>query len=181
MSDKFAELDRRIERAIVRIPDRLSTPKGERIRADWANTFARLLGGEVMPVRHFSFLPFHVHLLNDPVLVRKRTGYLLLDHPQTADLFDWAFEMDRPRKRAQIVDVARCWSLYENRHPRLIVVPDKGESLPVAELITRLTNQGWHGPYEAPPTWSVAGPQSGPFRSLVRVEHSVADEWFERI
>lgn len=183
MSDEFAELDRRIERAIVRIPDRLSTPEGELIRADWAREFARALGGEVMPVRHFAFLPIHPNLLTDPVLVRKRTGHLLLDHPQTADLFDWAFEMDRPRKCAQIVDVARWWSLYENRHPRLIVVPDKGESLPVAELITRLTNQSWHGPYEAPPTWGFAqgSSPSSPFRSLVRVEHSVADEWFERI
>ena len=180
--DKFADLDRRIEAAIRRIPDRLSTPEGELVRLDWACTFALNLGGELAPVRHFAFLPFHLHLLTDPVLMRLRTGYLLLDHPQTVDLFDWAFEMDSPCQRAQIVDVAHWWSLYDNRYPRLIVVPDRGESLLVAELLTRLTNQGWHGPYESPPTWEFAPGSSSrdPLRSLVRVERPVDPAWFEQ-
>jgi hypothetical protein len=179
VSEELAELDHRTERAIVRIRDRLSTPERERIRADWANTFARLLGGEVMPVRMLACLRLPAHMLTDPVVVRVFTGYVLLDHPEAFGAFEWAFQQFSPR--IAIYDCARWWSLYENRHPRLIVVPDKGESLPVAELITRLTNQGWHGPYEAPPTWSVAGPQSGPFRSLVRVEHPVDPAWFERL
>jgi hypothetical protein len=181
VSEELAELDRRIEAAIRRVPDRLSRPKGERIRADWAREFARLLGGAVMPVRMFGLLPFHLHLLTDPLLLRLRTGYLVMDHPENAGEFEWAFELDTLRTPIQVLPCPRWWSLHENRHPRLIVVPDKGESLPVAELITWLTNQSWHGPYEAPPTWSVAGPQSGPFRSLFRVEHPVDPAWFERI
>jgi hypothetical protein len=181
VSEDLAELDRRIEAVIRRVPDRLSGPKGEHIRADWAREFARLLGGEVMPVRMFGLLPIHLHLLTDPLLLRLRTGYLVMDHPESAGEFDWAFELDTLRSRVQVLHCPRWWSFYENRHPRLIVVPDKGAPLPVAELITRLTDRGWHGPLEAPPTWEAVGSQSDLLRSLMRVEHPVDPAWFGRI
>jgi hypothetical protein len=181
VSEELAELDRRIEAAIRRVPDRLSRPKGEHIRADWAREFVRLLGGEVMPARMFALLPIHLHLLTDPLLLRLRTGYLVMDHPEGADEFDWAFELDTLRSFIQVLSCPRWWSLYENRHPRLIVVPDKGAALPVAELITRLADRGWHGPFEAPPTWEAVGPQSDLLRSLVRVERPVDPAWIERI
>jgi hypothetical protein len=182
VSEELAELDRRIEAAIRRVPDRLSHPKGEHIRAGWACEFARLLGAEVMPVRMFGLLPFHLHLLTDPLLLRLRTGYLVMDHPENAGEFDWAFELDTLRSRAQVLHCPCWWSLHENRHPRLIVVPDKGAALlPVAELITRLADRGWHGPFGAAPTWEAADSQSPPLCSLMRVEHPVDPAWFGRI
>ena len=180
MSDEFAELDRRIERAIVRIRDRLSTPEGDLIRADWASTFARILGGTIAPVRMLASLPLPAHMLTDPVVVRVFTGYVVMDHPQTAELFDWAFQQFSPR--IAIYDCARWWSLYEKRHPRLIACPDRGKVVQLPDLIDRV-GYTWHGPFEAPPTWEFAqgSSPSSPFRSLVRVEQSVADEWFERL
>ena len=180
MSDEFAELDRRIERAIVRIPDRLSTTNGERIRADWADAFARVLGGAVVPVRMFAFLPFPTALLTDPLPIQVCGGLLVLDHPKNDHEFDSAFQLGVHRGRVQAHPCPRWWSLYDKRHPRLIVCPDPGEAVQLSDLLNRVGNT-WHGPFEAPPTWSVVGSQSGPFRSLVRVEHPVADEWFERL
>jgi hypothetical protein len=180
VSEEFAELDHRTERAIVRIRDRLSTPEGERIRADWAREFARLLGGEVMPVRMLACLRLPAHMLTDPVVVRVFTGYVVLDHPEAFGAFEWAFQQFSTR--IAIYDCARWWSLYEKRHPRLIACPDRGKVVQLPDLIDRV-GYTWHGPFEAPPTWEFAqgSSPSSPFRSLVRVEHSVADEWFERI
>jgi hypothetical protein len=178
MSDihpELQELDRRIESTIPRVPDRLSTDAGRAIRAGWAREFARLLGAEVMPVRHFALLPFHLHLLTDPVLMRLPTGYLVLDHPLTAEQFSWAFNIGR------VHDCPRWWTLYGNRHPRLIIVPDPGGALSLTDKLNRLSREGWHGPFEAPPTWAVVVPHSGPMRSLVRVEHPVDPAWFAQI
>ncbi len=155
---ELQELDRRIESAIRRIPDRLSIR--EDVRAGWADTFAQVLGGTREPMR---LLPIAPHLLTDPVLMRVRRAFVVLDHPTTAGEFKWAF-------RAAFYDCPRWWSLYENRHPRLIVAPDKGETLWVSDLLSRV-GYGWHGPFEAPPTWEGSN----------RVENPVADEWFARI
>jgi hypothetical protein len=171
------ELDRRIESAIHRgPPDRLSTPKGEAVRVDWADTFARTLGGAVMPVRMLACLPFGPHLLTDPVVIRVRSGFVVLDHPENAGEFEWAF---KHRSKVLVHDCPTWRSLYENRHPRLIVCPDAGETLAVADLFNRL--DGWHGPFEAPPTWETVGLPTAPMRSLVRVEHPVDPAWFQQI
>jgi hypothetical protein len=172
-------LDRRIERAIVRIPDRLSTPQGEAVRVDWANTFARTLGGAVMPVRMLTCLPLGPHLLTDPVVIRVRFGFVVLDHPENAGEFDWAFNLHPSGGCTQVLDLPRWWSLHENRHPRLIAFPDARETLAAADLLNRL--DGWHGPFEAPPAWGAVGPQTEPMRSLVRVKHPVDPAWFSRI
>ena len=175
MTHELQELDRRIERAIARIPDRLSNNAGERVRRDWAREFARCLGAAVMPVRHFALLPFHLHLLTDPVLMRLPTGYLVLDHPLTAEQFSWAFNI------GWVHDCPTWWTLYGDRHPRLIVVSDRGKSLSVTDKLNRLSREGWHGPFEAPPSWSVVGPPTGVLRSLVLVEHPVDPAWFAQI
>jgi hypothetical protein len=172
------ELNRRIERAIVRIPDRLSTPEGEVVRADWASTFARVLGGTIAPVRMLGVLPVHPNLWTDPVVIRVFTGYVVLDHPEAVGAFEWAFEQFSPR--VAICDCARWWSLYENRRPRLVACPDKGEVVQLSDLMARV-GYTWHGPFEARPTLEFAAGSRGPMRSVVQVEHPVADEWFDRI
>jgi hypothetical protein len=175
------ELDRRIERAIFRIPDRLSTPIGEAVRVDWAHEFARAMGGAVMPVRMLACLPFGPHLLTDPVVIRVRSGFVVLDHPERPQELEWVFDMDRSRTRVHIRMVPKWWSLFENRHPRLIAVPDAADPLPVTNRLNRLANVGWHGPFEAPPTWETVGLPTAPMRSLVRVEHPVDPAWFQQI
>jgi len=159
---ELLEFDRRIETAIRRVPDRLSIR--EDVRTEWADTFARVLGGTRETMR---LLPIAPHLLTDPVLIRLRRAFVVLDHPQRAEEFKWAL-------RVAVYDCPRWWSLYENRHPRLIVVPDKGETLRVSDLTARV-GYGWHGPFEAPPTLAAVG------SSLFRVKNPVADEWFARI
>ncbi len=174
------ELNRRIERAIVRIPDRLSTPEGEVVRADWASTFARVLGGTIAPVRMLGVLPVHPNLWTDPVVIRVCTGFAVLDHPPNSGLLDWAFQQCSPR--VQVHDCPTWWSLYERRFPRIIACPDAGKTLGVSELITRV-GYSWHGPFEAPPTWGYAlgSPPGDPFRSVVRVLNPVNPAWFDRL
>ena len=172
MTDEIEELDRRIQRAIDRVPDRLSTPAGEALRREWVGIFGRCINATLEPARMFSSLRIHLHLLTDPWLFRCQSAWLVLDHPQAAEEFAWAF-----KRRVYVHACPRWWSLHENRHPRLIVVADKGKTAPLADMCMALTGDGFHGPFEAPPTWASAVPLSGVFQSLVRVRHPVVDEW----
>ena len=165
---ELLEFDRRTESAILRIPDRLSIR--EDVRAEWADTFARVLGATLEPVRMFNVLPLRLNLLTDPLLLRVRRAFVVLDHPQRAEEFEWAVR----QPRVAVYDCPRWWSLYENRHPRLIVVPDTGETLWVSDLLSRV-GYSWHGPFEAPPTLAAVG--SG----LFPVKNPVDPEWFARI
>ena len=167
MSDTFSKLDRRIESAIRRVPDRLTDHPD--IRADWARAFAQCLGAAQQPVRMFGCLPFHLHLMTDPHLFRLYTGFVVLDHPETVGEFEECIY----RGRVQVHDIAKWHSLYENRHPRLISIPDKGKIQTVADMINRLRD--FHGPFEAPPKWQAVG------SSVFRVEYPVDPAWFESL
>jgi hypothetical protein len=107
--------------------------------------------------------------MTDPHLFRLYTGFLVLDHPQTAREFeDYIYS-----KRVRVHDIAKWHALYENRHPRLIWIPDKGNILTVADMINRLRD--CHGPFEARPRWETVG------SSVVRAEYPVDPAWFERL
>jgi hypothetical protein len=159
--------NQRIESAIRRIPDRLSSlPEGESIRADYARIFGLCIGGMERPTGMYSLLPMHLSLLTDPHLFITRGGFVVLDHPESPSEFAWAFELSSQWRNIHVHDTATCWSLYENRFPRVIVCPHKGESAHLSVMLNRLTNQGFHGPFLRRPTLVPSGLSTGPFQSL---------------
>jgi hypothetical protein len=148
MHPDLIEMKRRIEAAIVRIPDGLSTDAGELVRHEWAEALAKTMGGTLD--HGWLSLPFQLCALTDPVLVRLRNGWVVLDHPVTASALEWVFSLDTLRAPVYACDGSSWWSLYEHRHPRLLVVPDKGRRLSVSCVANRLHD--WHGPFEARPS-----------------------------
>lgn len=166
MKSELQEFNQRIESAIRRIPDRLSSqPEGESIRADYARIFGLCIGGTERHTGMYSLLPIHLSLLTDPHLFIVPGGFLVLDHPTRSCEFDWSFDLgDRLGVRAN--SAPAWWSLYENRHPRLIVFSHKGESVHLSVMLNRLTNQGFHGPYLLRPTLEPNGLSTGPFQSI---------------
>ena len=166
MHAELSELQRRVEASIVRIPDRLSTPAGEAVRADWAGVFAQTIGGTID--QQYISLPFHLLALTDPVLVRLRSGWVVLDHPSTAGAFEWVLTLDSVRSYVETVPT--WWSLYEHRHPRLIVVPDRRSKLSLSRVINRLAD--FHGPFEGPASW-LRDRRGG----LHRATHPVDSAW----
>jgi hypothetical protein len=139
------------------------------IRAEFARIFGMAIGGtEETHSALWAVLPLHLALLTDPHLYRVRCGFIILDHPVRAEEFAWAL-------KAQVHDGPTWWSLYADRHPRLIAIPDKGREVPLANVCGSLTCAGFHGPWEKPPTWEyTAGTAHGFFRSIRRVEHTLA-------
>lgn len=139
------------------------------IRAEYARKFGMTIGGaEKTNSALWAVLPLHLVLLTDPHLYRVRCGFIVLDHPVRANEFAWAI-------KAQGHDGPAWWSLYADRHPRLISIPDKGREVPLGDICGSLTCAGFHGPWKKPPTWEyTVGTVSGPFQSIRRVEHPLA-------
>ena len=143
MTNEYTLSLARIQDSIKRIPDRLSTPKGEDVRSEFASIFGRvLLGHEDKSGGLYLALPFQVSLLTDPVLYIVAGGLLVLDHPTRSGESEFAFS-----KSAHIIDLHRKCSLYENRFPRIITCARKHEELQASCMVNRLMACDFHGPF----------------------------------
>jgi len=166
MNPELQAFNQRIEASIRRIPDCLSRhPEGASVRAEFARIFGLCIGGAEEPTGMYSLLPMHLSLLTDPHLFIVPGGFVVLDHPTRPGEFDWSFDLDG-RRGVQVHDAPAWWSLYENRHPRFIVCPHKGETVHLSAMLNRLTHEGFHGPFLQRPTLELSGPSTGPFQSL---------------
>lgn len=164
---ELREFNQRIESCIRRTPDGLSRhPEGASIRAEFARIFGRCIGGTERGTGMYALLPMHLSLLTDPHFFIVPGGFFVLDHPTRSCEFNWSFDLDDRRGRIQVHDAPTWWSLYENRHPRVIVSPHKGESVHLSAMLNRLTNEGFHGPFGQRPRLEVSRPGTGPVRSL---------------
>jgi hypothetical protein len=148
MNQEFTLTLARINDSILRIPDRLSSPKGEAIRAEYSRIFGMgVLGYEHKEGGLYLTLPFQISLLTDPVLYIVAGGLLVLDHPTRSGAGEFAFG-----ERAHVIDLPRHWSLYESRFPRAIACVRKGEirkgeKYRLDLLINRLTEGSFRGPF----------------------------------
>lgn len=167
MNCELQEFNRLIEASIRRIPDSLSShAEGVSIRAEFARIFGLCVGGTEIHTGMYALLPMHLSMLTDPHLFIVRGGFLVLDHPTRACEFNWALDLEDRRGRIQVHDAPTWWSLYELRHPRVIISPHRGESVNLSAVLNRLTNEGFHGPFLQRPTLELSGSSSGPFQSL---------------
>jgi hypothetical protein len=166
MNLELQAFNQRIEASIRRIPDCLSRlPDGASIRAEFARIFGMCIGGMERPTGMYSLLPMHLSLLTDPHLFIVPGGFIVLDHPTRSGEFDWSFDLDG-RRGVQVHDAPAWWSLYENRHPRIIACRHMGDEFLLSAMTNRLTREDFHGPFEMRPTLVVVGPSTGPFRSV---------------
>jgi len=141
MNNEFALTLARIQAAITRVPDRLSNPKGEAIRAEYARIFGSCIAGhEPREGGLYLALPFQTSLLTDPVLYTAAARLLVLDHPTRSGQSEFAID-------AHVIDLPRQWSLYENRYPRLISCPSNGEGVAASWMINRLMSLDFKGPF----------------------------------
>lgn len=158
------EFNRRIEASINRIPDSLSShAEGVSIRAEFARIFGLCIGGTESHTGMYALVPMHLSLLTDPHLFVVPGGFLVLDHPTRACEHQWWLV---ERNGLQVHSCPAWWSLYELRHPRVIVSPHKGESVHLSSMLNRLTNQDFHGPFGQRPRLEVSRLGTGPVRSL---------------
>jgi hypothetical protein len=67
-------------------------------------------------------------------------GFVLLDHPTKAEQYEFAIS-------AHILNLNRDLSLYENRYPRLIVIPQKHETIAASWMANRLMSYDFKGPF----------------------------------
>ena len=143
MTNEYTLTLARIKDSIKRIPDRLSTPKGEDARSEFAQIFGRvIIGHEDKDGGLYLTLPFQVSLLTDPVLYIVAGGLLVLDHPTLSGASEFAFG-----ERAHIIDLNQRWSLYENRFPRIITCASKREEIRAGWMVNRLMSCDFHGPF----------------------------------
>lgn len=148
MTNEFSLSIDRVNASITRVPDRLSNPKGEALRAEYARIFGiGLLGGVAKEGVEYITLPFQVSLLTDPVLYVVAGGLLVLDHPTRPGASELAFG-----KFVHVHDLPRHYSLYENRYPRTITCVrkgevQKGEKYNLGLLINRLAEGKFRGPF----------------------------------
>lgn len=135
----------RVTGSILRIPDRLSTPQGATARAEYARIFGDCIAGQWQAEGWlYLSLPFQVALLTDPVLYIVAGGLLVLDHPTQSGQSQFALE---PDSRTHTFDINRKWSLYENRHPRMITCARRGEEIRVGWMINQLATCNFRGPF----------------------------------
>jgi hypothetical protein len=143
MTNEYTHTLARINDSIKRIPDRLSTPKGEDVRSEFAEIFGRvIIGHENKDGGLYLTLPFQVSLLTDPVLYIVAGGLLVLDHPTRSGASEFAFG-----ETAHIIDLNRKCSLYENRFPRMISCPRKREEIQASWMMNELKYNGFYGPF----------------------------------
>jgi len=143
MHNEFTLTLARIQASITRVPDRLSSPKGEHVRSEYARIFGDCIAGhEHKEGGLYLALPFQTSLLTDPVLYIVAGGLLLLDHPTRSGESEFAIE-----ERAHVIDLNRKCSLYENRYPRLISCPRKAESVEASWMRDKLMSLNFKGPF----------------------------------
>lgn len=141
MSNPYIETLTAVTSSIKRVPDQLSTSEGETIRA----TFTRIFADCITAVKAdcdglYLALPFQATLLTDPVMFITGGGFVLLDHPTKAEQYEFAIN-------AHVISLNRDLSLYQNRYPRLILVPQKHEAIAGSRMVNRLTDLNFHGPF----------------------------------
>jgi len=148
MTKEFTLTLARINDSITRVPDRLSNPKGEAMRSEYARIFGiGLLGHEQKEGWQYLTVPFQASLFTDPVLYLIAGGLLVLDHPTRPGASEFAFG-----KNAHVHGLPRHYSLYENRYPRAITCIrkgeiQKGEKYNSGLLIDRLSACDFRGPF----------------------------------
>ena len=143
MNNEFILTLARIQDSIKRIPDRLSNPKGEGVRSEFARIFGQvIIGQEDKEGGLYLALPFQTSLLTDPVLYIVAGGLLVLDHPDRNGASEFAFG-----DRAHVHDLPRHWSLYERRFPRIISCARKREQIQLGGMVNRLSAYDFHGPF----------------------------------
>ena len=132
----------RIKASITRVPDRLSSPEGEDARSEFARIFGQVIRGYQYEGGLYLTLPFQASLLTDPVLYVVAGGLLVLDHPTRPRAGEFALD-----KNAHIIDLNRKCSLYENRYPRIISCPSRGQEIEASWMMNELTYRGFFGPF----------------------------------
>lgn len=143
MKNEFTLTLARVEELILRMPDRLSTPKGEVLRSEYASIFGKcIVGHEQKEGGLYLTLPFQTSLLTDPVLYIVAGGLLVLDHPTRSGQSEFAFG-----ERAHIIELNRKCSLYEGRFPRIIACARKREEIGVSGIVNRLSAYDFSGPF----------------------------------
>lgn len=143
MTNEYVLTLARINDSITRVPDRLSSPKGEAARSEYVCIFGVCINGhEHNEGGLYLTLPFQTALLTDPVLYIVGGGLLVLDHPTRSGQSEFAFG-----NHAHVFDLPRHLSLYENRHPRIIACARKGEEIVVSWMLNRLMNLNFNGPF----------------------------------
>jgi len=143
MTNEYTLTLARIQDSIKRIPDRLSNPKGEAARSEFARIFGRvIIGHEDKEGGLYLALPFQTSLLTDPVLYLVAGGLLVLDHPTRPGASEFAFG-----DRAHVHDLPRHYSLYENRYPRIICCPRKHEEIRASAMVNQLSACDFRGPF----------------------------------
>ena len=143
MNNEFSLSLALIQASITRLPDRLSNPKGEALQAEYAHIFGDCIAGhEYKEGGLYLALPFQASLLTDPVLYIVAGGLLVLDHPTRSGASEFAFG-----DRAHVHDLPRHWSIYENRHPRIITCSRKLEEIQASCMVNRLSAYEFHGPF----------------------------------
>jgi hypothetical protein len=156
MNHELTHATARVTGSILRIPDRLSTPQGAPARAAYARIFANCIAGHLEEEGWlYLSLPFQVALLTDPLLYIVAGGLLVLDHPTQSGQSQFALE---PDSRTHTFDINRNWSLYENRHPRMISCARKGEDVRVGWMINQLATCDFRGPFHEGPSPQYAVP-----------------------
>ena len=143
MTNEYALTLARINDSIMRVPDRLSNPKGEAARSEYVRIFGVCINGhEHNEGGLYLTLPFQTALLTDPVLYIVGGGLLVMEHPTRSGQSDFAFG-----NHAHVFDLPPHLSLYENRHPRIIACARKGEKIVVSWMLNRLMNLNFNGPF----------------------------------
>jgi hypothetical protein len=143
MTNEYTETVARVSSSITRLQDRLSTPRGESDRQEYAHIFARCIAGQLDDQDGlYLTLPFQVSLLTDPFLFIVAGGLLVLDHPTKPEQFDYAIS-----NHAHIVDLNCNHSLYEGRYPRMIAIAKKHEMIDASWMLNRLMQLNFRGPF----------------------------------
>ena len=143
MTNEYTQALARIQDSIKRIHDRLSTPKGEDVRSEFAGIFGQvIIGHEDKEGGLYLTLPFQTSLLTDPVLYIVSGGLLVLDHPTRSSQSEFAFG-----EQAQVIDLNCKCTLYENRFPRIIACPRKRDEIRAGWIVNRLAEVNFRGPF----------------------------------
>lgn len=141
MTNEFTECLTKITNSITRLPDKLSTPIGEKSRREYATIFGTCILGRLEDAEYgYLVLPFQASLLTDPIIFLVAGGYVILDHPVKAELHEWLIPN-------HIVSLNQTMSLYEGRFPRLIALPRAHEEIPLSWMINQLRLVEFTGPF----------------------------------
>jgi len=131
----------KITNSITQLPDKLSTPIGEKSRQEYATIFGTCILGRLEDAEYgYLVLPFQASLLTDPIIFLVAGGYVILDHPVKAELHEWLIPN-------HIVSLNQTMSLYEGRFPRLIAFPRAHEEILLSWMINRLMRFEFVGPF----------------------------------